>query len=220
MHATALAVGWRETFMKDRLLRFVNLLHILLINFSKILLIGMILIVFANVVLRYVFNSGILWSEEVALLFEVWFIFLSLGLGVKQRLHISINMLPRNRIDPRLDKALDLLSELIFILVGIVLIIFGIRLTQFTMRSIMPATKWPAGILYMVTPLSGLLVIVESMLHILKLDTYDANIDRYLSGEGKSIGDIFDDAAQRSSDTPGAAASSDHDTAAKRGNTQ
>ncbi len=169
----------------------INLIHILLINLSKILIIGMLLIVFANVILRYVFNSGILWSEEVALLFEVWFIFLSLGLGVKHRLHMSISLMQREALPSWLNRMLDMLADLVFMVVGAVMIVYGIRLTQFTMRSIMPATRWPAGILYMVLPFSGVLVVIESLLHIVGWNMFDEEIDKYLSGKGGALKDIF-----------------------------
>jgi TRAP-type C4-dicarboxylate transport system, small permease component len=90
-----------------------------------------------------------------------------------------------------LNKALDLLADIVFIIVGAVMVIYGIRLTQFTMRSIMPATKWPAGILYLVLPLSGFVVIVEALFHILGYNMFDEKIDAYLSGKGGKLGDIF-----------------------------
>lgn len=127
--------------MKKFFVSAVTLIHILLINLSMIMIVAMLLLVFANVVLRYVFNSGIFWSEEIALVLEVWFIFLSLGLGVKHRLHFSINLMPREKISAWLNRALDLLSDIVFIVIGAVMILYGSRLVQFTMRSIMPATK-------------------------------------------------------------------------------
>jgi hypothetical protein len=44
------------------------------------------------------FQQRILWSEEVALLLAVWFIFISLGLGIKQKLTLVINLVPRDKI--------------------------------------------------------------------------------------------------------------------------
>jgi len=177
--------------MKKFLISAVTLIHILLINLSMIMIVAMLLLVFANVVLRYVFNSGIYWSEEVALVLEVWFIFLSLGLGVKHRLHISINILKRESVSAWLNKALDLLADIIFLIVGFVMIVYGGKLVQFTMRSIMPATKWPAGILYLVLPIAGFVVVVEALFHILGYNMFDEKIDKYLSGKGGKIRDIF-----------------------------
>ncbi|MFA5853178.1 MAG: TRAP transporter small permease [Spirochaetales bacterium] len=176
--------------MKDLILKTVNVIHILLMEFSKILIVAMVLIVSANVFLRYVFDSGILWSEEVALTLCVWFIFISMGLGVKQRLNITINLLARDKMPGWLNFALDLLLELVVIFVGLIMIIYGSTLVRFTMTSIMPATKWPAGLLYVVVPFAGITIVLEALLHILKWDTYDKAIDDYLSGEGK-LKDIF-----------------------------
>lgn len=178
--------------MKDLLLRAVNIVHIALVQIAKFFIVAMVLIIAANVFLRYVFNSGILWSEEVALTFCVWFVFISMGLGVKQKLNITINLLPRERIPSWLNKALDLFMELVVIFVGMTMIIYGSSLVKFTMTSIMPATRWPAGILYVVVPFAGVTIVLEAILHILKWDTYDKSIDDFLSGEGK-LKDIFGD---------------------------
>lgn len=177
--------------MKDLILRTINFFHIVLVELAKLMIIGMVLIVFFNVILRYVFNSGIIWSEEVSLLLCVWFIFISFGLGVKQRLHITINLLSKGKISPKLDGMLDFMAELVVIFIGMIMIIYGTRLVQFTMRSIMPATRWPAGILYLVVPFSGLTMVLEAILHLLRWDTYDQKIDDYLTGKGGKLKDVF-----------------------------
>lgn len=177
--------------MKDLILKTINVFHIILVELAKLMIIGMVMIVFFNVILRYIFNSGIIWSEEVALLLCVWFIFISFGLGIKQRLHITINLLSKGKISPKLNAILDFMAEIIVIFIGMIMIIYGTRLVQFTMRSIMPATQWPAGILYLVVPFSGLTMVLEAILHLLRWDTYDQQIDEYLSGMGGKLKDIF-----------------------------
>lgn len=176
--------------MKDLALKAINTIHIALVEMANLFIIGMVAIVFANVVLRYAFQSSILWSEEISLLLCVWFIFISFGLGIKQRLHITINLFHRERVGKLVNLVLDVLAEAVAIVIGGTMIIYGARLVQFTMTSIMPATKWPAGILYIVVPFSGLIIVLEAILHLVGWDTYDANIDDYLSG-GRKFKDIF-----------------------------
>ncbi|HOD58141.1 MAG TPA: TRAP transporter small permease subunit [Rectinema sp.] len=177
--------------MKKFIVSAVTFIHILLINLSMIMIVAMLLLVFVNVVLRYVFNSGIYWSEEVALVLEVWFIFLSLGLGVKYRLHFSINLFNRERISASLNRALDMLTDIIYIFIGAIMIIYGSKLVKFTMRSIMPATMLPAGILYLVLPLSGFVAIVEAIFHIFGFNMFDEKLEAYFSGQGGRIRDIL-----------------------------
>jgi hypothetical protein len=42
-----------------------------------------------------------------------------------------------------------------------------------------------------VLPLSGFVVIVEALFHILGYNMFDEKIDAYLSGKGGKLGDIF-----------------------------
>lgn len=57
------------------------------------LLLGMVLMVFGNVVLRYVFNSGISVSEELSRFFFVWLTFIGAVLAAHEGAHLGVDML-------------------------------------------------------------------------------------------------------------------------------
>ncbi|MBF0255987.1 MAG: TRAP transporter small permease, partial [Gammaproteobacteria bacterium] len=42
--------------------------------FLSLLLVSMTLLVFADVVMRFGFNTGLMWSEELTLLMSAWFV--------------------------------------------------------------------------------------------------------------------------------------------------
>jgi TRAP-type C4-dicarboxylate transport system permease small subunit len=52
----------------------------------------MVVLVFGNVVLRYVFNSGIAAAEELARLMFVWMIFLGAILAMRRHAHLGVEM--------------------------------------------------------------------------------------------------------------------------------
>jgi TRAP-type C4-dicarboxylate transport system permease small subunit len=54
---------------------------------------GMVVVVAAQVLLRYAFNSSLDWAEDVARLLFVWTIFLAIPLGVRGGVHIGVNLL-------------------------------------------------------------------------------------------------------------------------------
>lgn len=58
----------------------------------------MTLLTFANVVVRYVFNSNIIWALELTLYLFAWLILMGMSYGVKKHIHIGvdvvINLLP------------------------------------------------------------------------------------------------------------------------------
>jgi C4-dicarboxylate transporter DctQ subunit len=51
-------------------------------------------LLFANVVLRYVFWSPISWAEELSLYIIVWIVFIGGSVAVRTRGHIAIDLLP------------------------------------------------------------------------------------------------------------------------------
>jgi TRAP-type C4-dicarboxylate transport system permease small subunit len=59
---------------------------------TVVLLVLMVVLVFGNVVLRYVFNSGITVSEELARWFFVWLVFLGAVVGQHERAHLAVTM--------------------------------------------------------------------------------------------------------------------------------
>jgi len=162
-------------------------IHLTLVAFAKILLLAMVVLIFSNVFMRYVLNSGIPWSEEVSIVIVVWFTFISLALGVKHRLHISLCLLP-DRISPRTDFVLAKITDLATLFLGYVMVRYGWILVQFTSRSILPATEFPASVMYFPLVLSGILVTYEGFMNLLGLDKGDAGMDEKLSG-GRCVSD-------------------------------
>ena len=53
----------------------------------------MVVVVSAQVFMRYALNSSVGWSDEVSRLMFVWSIFLAIPLGIKLGVHIGIEML-------------------------------------------------------------------------------------------------------------------------------
>ncbi len=160
-----------------------RIIHTLLVMLAKVLLAAMVVLISANVFMRYVLNSGITWSEEVALVFVVWFTFIALALGVKERLHISLCLLPE-KISPTIDLLLSKLTDVVILFLGYIMIRYGWILVQFTSRSILPATGVPASVLYFPLVLSGVLVLYEGAMDLLGLDKKDADMDKKLSQGG------------------------------------
>ena len=69
-------------------------------SFLSLLLVAMTLLVFAEVVMRFGFNSGIHWAQEMTLLLAAWFVLYGASYGVKVGSHIGVDvfvkLLPHN----------------------------------------------------------------------------------------------------------------------------
>ena len=168
--------------IKTKIVRIINTIHISSIYLAMVLLVGMAIIIVINVFMRYVLNTGVRWAEEVAKLLMVWFTFIGMAMGVKQGLHISIHILPKN-LPGQLEKFLVFLKNSITLVIAIVFLIYGIKLVEFTSRSIMPATEWPSSILYLILPISSILIMSEALMDIFHIDDKSEEINDYFQKE-------------------------------------
>jgi TRAP-type C4-dicarboxylate transport system permease small subunit len=142
----------------------------------------MTVIIGINVFMRYVLDSGLAWAEEVALVLLVWFTFISFALGVKKKLHISINIMPEN-LAPVIHTILEKIQNILVAGTGVVMIVYGRILVQFTMRSVMPSLGVPSGYLYMILPVCGVLIIYDSVFELFGIPKNDASLEKYFHSE-------------------------------------
>ena len=143
----------------------------ILVEYSKFVLLVIVVIVSAQVFARKVMHSSIRWSEEVTLVLMVWIAFISMAIGVHDNLHISIEVV-FDRLPKPAQKVFNFLNNLFIALVGIVLLVYGIKLIISTSTSTLPATKWPACTLYLMLPVGGFFITYFSIMRLLGLERY------------------------------------------------
>jgi TRAP-type C4-dicarboxylate transport system permease small subunit len=110
--------------MIEVLLRVVRSLLALLRIASGVLLVCSVLLNFANIIGRYFFHSSISWAEETMLFLMVGCVFLGCGPVAWSGRHIRMDVFVR-MMPAKLRQCLDLLSELIFVVTAIILVIFA-----------------------------------------------------------------------------------------------
>ena len=113
------------------------------------------LLLSSQIILRYVFEVGFIWIEEIARVIFIWVIFLGSVVGVRRNLHFKvtagIKVLPK-----KLQFPMQQIGEIILILFCIAITWHGIELVystvevDFRLRSTGISMFWP----YLIMPLS------------------------------------------------------------------
>lgn len=52
-----------------------------------------VVVIFIQVIMRYVFESSLVWSEELARYVFIWLVYIGVSYGVKRQAHISVDVL-------------------------------------------------------------------------------------------------------------------------------
>lgn len=84
-------------------------------HFMVLALAGMVLAVFVNVVMRYVFNSSIVSYEEISRLLFVWLVAVGSIVAAWEGSHLGFDMVT-SRVGPGARKVLFYLSQLLILL--------------------------------------------------------------------------------------------------------
>lgn len=138
----------------------------------KYVLVVMLAVMFVlttlQVILRYVFNSALSWSEELVRFIFVWATFLGAAIGVKEHIHIGVDAVV-NLFPSRLRRCADTLVYLIILIFGIVLIAAGLPVVTLTHGQRSPALEMPMSYVYAAIPAAGVLVIFYAIGQIVHL---------------------------------------------------
>lgn len=153
--------------MKELLRGLNTWTHRVFLVIAEIALVAMVLIVTMTVILRYCFNTGISWAEEVPLLLVSLFAFLACAMGVRDHTHIAVTVIySRFKKCGTAQKTLDVLTDVCVLLCGAFMLWYGAQrcLKMMALPGKLPMTGLRTWWQYLPIPLGGFLMTFDSIL--------------------------------------------------------
>jgi TRAP-type C4-dicarboxylate transport system permease small subunit len=120
-----------------------------------ILLAGMVVMVFGNVVLRYAFNSGIDISEELSRYFFVWLTYIGAVVVMRENGHLGVDTLV-GAVGPRKRLVCMIVSDLIVLACCVMLLDGTWKQHEINASAVAPVTGLSMGYVYGVLYFAGL----------------------------------------------------------------
>ncbi|RAK22068.1 TRAP-type C4-dicarboxylate transport system permease small subunit [Anoxybacillus vitaminiphilus] len=155
----------------ERLLKILNSSLNALIT---IILSAMCIFVFLNVVLRYVFNSGLTWSEELARYLFVWVVFLGAIVASKDKGHLGVDLLVS--ILPRGWQRIAYVLSNIVIIIVLGLFIDGlIKMMALNSGVTGPGTGLPVALFYLAGLFAAVCMIGISIIQAVQFGFFNQN---------------------------------------------
>jgi TRAP-type C4-dicarboxylate transport system permease small subunit len=137
--------------------------HLIIFLFSV-----QVLVVFSQVIWRFVFNDPFPWSEELARYLQVWIILLTSTVCIQKSKHLAIDYLT-HRLSFKLQRLFKLISMLGITSYILVVIIFGIQFIVLVGAQKTPALQVPIGLIYFAFPIAGIHMFFESLIIMIKV---------------------------------------------------
>ena len=135
---------------------------------AAFLLAAMTIIVFLQVLFRYVLNAPLDWSEELSTFTFVWTSLLGASIGLKRResprLDLIVNLFP-----PKIQRTIEVVYNLAILFLLAVLFIYGARLTASMKSQLTAALEYSVSFVYAVLPISAAIMFIHLAIQTVRL---------------------------------------------------
>ncbi|WP_312812539.1 TRAP transporter small permease [Sedimentibacter sp.] len=125
-----------------------------------IMLAGIVVSLFAQVIFRFVFHTGLTWSEELSRYLHMWITFLGASIIFKEGKHLNltffIDILPT-----RFRKLIDIFNQLFLIFFLVLIIYHGIPLINIVKTQLTPAMEISTAWVYASLPIGAFFMLVQ-----------------------------------------------------------
>ena len=149
----------------DRCIRFlVRLAALITVLIAFFITIAMILGVF----FRFAFNSSIIWTEEISSLLLSVMMFLVIGIGLHERIHISVGVV-LDRLPEKGRMLLDLGIQVFCSFFFAIVFWEGLKVAQIGMGMMLATVELPRGVFQYAAPIGCAFAMLVSINNIIKL---------------------------------------------------
>ena len=122
---------------------------------------AVILLIFINVLCRYVFSFSISWSEEMTRYMYIGTLFFTLNIMVSQNAALRVDILDNFIHNQRSKHILNLITYVLTVVALLVFTLSGVMLVQAGLTSVSPSMHIPMWIIYAMMPLGYFLALIE-----------------------------------------------------------
>lgn len=125
---------------------------------SAVMVVALAVIVFVQVFNRFVLQTPLAWSEDLAMLLFQWVVFLGAALGVSRMRHFGIELLVR-QLPERMRHRVELLTPMVMAIVAAVMIIQGWAIMGINRNRTFSTMDLSYTWAFLPIPLSGVLIL-------------------------------------------------------------
>lgn len=149
------------------ILSFSNLIDNIIKKIISIFLMIMTVVLFSQVIARYLMGTGLSWSEELVRYLCVWSVFLGATCAAKDGSQVSVTVLDEI-LKGTPKKILNVIQIIIAILFAILLTWIGYSTLEIAKVQLSPNMRISMGLIYSVIPISMIIMLVHLVAVIIK----------------------------------------------------
>ncbi|WP_368234423.1 TRAP transporter small permease [Anaerotruncus rubiinfantis] len=134
-----------------------------------VLFAAMVILIFLQIIFRFVFNFSLSWTEELARYTFVFLVYISASIAVKRGRHLKVEAL-QALLPAKISFCLWVLANLIWIVFNAIMVVVGFQMASeiFATGQSSPVLSLPMGMVYMIIPVCYLLIEIRVLQSVAK----------------------------------------------------
>lgn len=132
-------------------------------GFVVALMAAMAVLVFANVVSRYLLNYSLIWVEELTRYMMIWVGFIGSGLVLRYGAHIAVDVF-QDMLPMRAAQVLRATIVALLAATFVAMTWLGLRYAAFAWDQETPVLNWRTGLIYLAVPIGSALMLAHLLL--------------------------------------------------------
>lgn len=148
----------------------------------------MVAVTFIQVVMRYLFNNSLSWSEELVRYLFIWQIWLGASIGIKNNDHIRIEILTK-RLPERGREALEIVINAMLFVFYVFMVTEGFAYLQTVIAKNMTSTglQIPLAIVYFSLPFGSVIVALRLLCRVVYEVTHFGHLPVQDTSQAKGV---------------------------------
>jgi TRAP-type C4-dicarboxylate transport system permease small subunit len=136
-------------------------------GFSIVLLVGILIASTLQVITRYIFNSSLTGTEELARYCSIWMSMLGASICVRYGTHASVSLI-NDSLTGKVKCVHSILINLLIIILAIILINQGFKMVNLTWTQCSPSLRIPMSYVYLAIPVGSIGMVLNAVRNIVE----------------------------------------------------
>lgn len=128
-------------------------------SFLTIFLSVMTIALFGQIIARYFFQTGVIWTDELSRFLMVSMVFLGAAVATRDKSHITVSIF--EDMWPSSKKWLAPIQSIVVLIYAIIVIKFGLDTLEVVKTQSSPNMRISMGIVYSIIPISAIIMSVH-----------------------------------------------------------
>jgi len=154
--------------MMNLLKKFSDILYKISKIFITTSLAVIVILVFSQVVLRYVFHFGISWSQEITIYILIWMLLIGCSMGLRDGEIVSLNIF-KEKLPKKNAVYISIFTDILLVVFFLIGIIANDKIIERSSKQLSPILHIPMSWIAISFTISFLMAILYSLNHIIEL---------------------------------------------------